>query len=57
VDATWPDPTVPHQAHLDVRVSDVDEAERGVPALGARRVGPDEDDRGFRVQFTDECRD
>ncbi len=46
---TWPDPGMPQQAHLDVRVSDVDAAERAVLALGAARVGPADDGRGFRV--------
>jgi catechol 2,3-dioxygenase-like lactoylglutathione lyase family enzyme len=46
---TWPDPGVPQQAHLDVRVADVEAAERAVLALGAVRVGPSDDRRGFRV--------
>lgn len=33
---TWPDPTVPQQAHLDVAVDDVVEAGQEVIALGAR---------------------
>jgi catechol-2,3-dioxygenase len=43
----WPDPDRPQQFHLDVQVTDVEEAERAVLALGARRLpgeGP-----GFRV--------
>ena len=45
---TWPDPAVRQHAHLDIRVADIDEAERAVTALGARRVpGPGE--TGFRV--------
>lgn len=32
----WPDPTRPQQAHLDVRVADIDAAEQAVLALGAR---------------------
>ena len=44
----WPDPDHPQQLHLDIRVTDVDEAEQAVIALGARRVhGPGE--AGFRV--------
>jgi catechol 2,3-dioxygenase-like lactoylglutathione lyase family enzyme len=35
---TWPDPAVPQQMHLDIRVADLDEGERGVLALGARRL-------------------
>jgi Glyoxalase-like domain len=34
--------------HLDIRVKDVDEAERAVVALGARRV-PAARETGFRV--------
>jgi hypothetical protein len=34
----WPDPARPQQAHLDVRVADVDTAEPAVLALGARRL-------------------
>jgi catechol 2,3-dioxygenase-like lactoylglutathione lyase family enzyme len=44
----WPDPQHPQQLHLDVRVEDVDSAERAVLALGARRL-PGSDERGFRV--------
>jgi hypothetical protein len=47
----WRDPERPQQLHLDIRVDDVDEAERAVVALGARRV-PAERETGFRV-FTD----
>lgn len=32
----WPDPEYPQQTHIDVRVDDVDQAERQVLALGAR---------------------
>jgi catechol-2,3-dioxygenase len=34
----WPDPSSPQQFHLDVYVSDVDEAEPKVLELGARRL-------------------
>jgi hypothetical protein len=44
----WPDPDHPQQMHLDVRVDDVDEAERQVLALGARRA-PARRESGFRV--------
>jgi catechol 2,3-dioxygenase-like lactoylglutathione lyase family enzyme len=47
----WPDPEQPQQLHLDIRVDDVDTAERAVLALGARRVESDSES-GFRV-FTD----
>jgi catechol 2,3-dioxygenase-like lactoylglutathione lyase family enzyme len=44
----WPDPQHPQQLHLDIRVDDVDESERAVVALGARRV-PTARETGFRV--------
>jgi catechol 2,3-dioxygenase-like lactoylglutathione lyase family enzyme len=33
---TWPGPATPQQMHLDVRVDELDQAEREVLALGAR---------------------
>jgi catechol 2,3-dioxygenase-like lactoylglutathione lyase family enzyme len=47
----WPDPTSAQQMHLDIRVSDADQAEQDLLALGATRV-PGECEMGFRV-FTD----
>jgi catechol 2,3-dioxygenase-like lactoylglutathione lyase family enzyme len=47
----WPDPAYPQQLHLDIRVSDADQAEQELLALGATRV-PGERETGFRV-FTD----
>jgi catechol 2,3-dioxygenase-like lactoylglutathione lyase family enzyme len=44
----WPDPRFPQQLHLDIRVEDVDAAERVVLELGARRL-PAEREEGFRV--------
>lgn len=44
----WPDPQRPQQLHLDIRVDDVDAAERAVLTLGARRL-PAEHEQGFRV--------
>jgi catechol 2,3-dioxygenase-like lactoylglutathione lyase family enzyme len=44
----WPDPGHPQQEHLDIRVDDVDAAERAVLALGAVRL-PNEHEDGFRV--------
>jgi hypothetical protein len=44
----WPDPDSPQQLHLDIRVADVDAAERVVLALGGRRL-PAERETGFRV--------
>jgi catechol 2,3-dioxygenase-like lactoylglutathione lyase family enzyme len=37
----WPDAEHPQQEHLDIRVDDVDAAERAVLALGARRLTSD----------------
>jgi catechol 2,3-dioxygenase-like lactoylglutathione lyase family enzyme len=34
----WPNPDHPQQLHVDVRVSDLDAAEKAVLALGARRL-------------------
>jgi len=34
----WPDPSHPQQLHLDVQVTDVDDAERQALALGATRL-------------------
>jgi catechol 2,3-dioxygenase-like lactoylglutathione lyase family enzyme len=44
----WPDPDHPQQEHLDIRVDDVDAAERAVLTLGATRL-PAEHENGFRV--------
>ena len=44
----WPDPHRPQQLHLDIRVDDVDAAERAVLAAGGRRL-PNEHESGFRV--------
>jgi catechol 2,3-dioxygenase-like lactoylglutathione lyase family enzyme len=46
----WPDPDHPQQLHIDVTVDDMDEAERRVLVLGARKaeVQPSEKD-DFRV--------
>lgn len=43
----WPDPAHPQQFHLDLEVSDVDEAEGRVLAIGATRLPGGGDD--FRV--------
>jgi hypothetical protein len=45
---TWPDPHGSQQLHLDIRVEDVDLAEREVLALGASRLHSSEE-TGFRV--------
>ena len=44
----WPDPHGSQQLHVDIRVEDVDVAERAVLALGARRLRGEEE-TGFRV--------
>ncbi len=44
-------PAHPQQLHLDIRVSDADQAEQELLTLGATRV-PGERETGFRV-FTD----
>ena len=46
----WPDPASSQQLHVDIRVADVDAAERAVLALGARRLVSDSvKENGFRV--------
>jgi catechol 2,3-dioxygenase-like lactoylglutathione lyase family enzyme len=45
----WPDPSRPQQLHLDIEVDDVEEAERAVLALGARRLADPPDAEDFRV--------
>jgi catechol 2,3-dioxygenase-like lactoylglutathione lyase family enzyme len=45
----WPDPSRPQQLHLDIEVDDVDQAERQVLALGARRLPDPPDAEDFRV--------
>jgi catechol 2,3-dioxygenase-like lactoylglutathione lyase family enzyme len=44
----WPDPRHPQQLHLDIRVEDIEAAEREVLALGARRL-PGELEGRYRV--------
>ena len=44
----WPDDGSSLQLHLDLRVDDVEAVERQTLALGAARVGAD-DERGYRV--------
>lgn len=43
----WPDPTYPQQFHLDLEVSDIDDAQSRVIALGATLL--DVDPRGWRI--------
>jgi hypothetical protein len=45
----FPDPAGSQQLHLDIRVDDVDEAERQVLGLGATRVLQAGEDGTFRV--------
>ncbi|RNI20336.1 VOC family protein [Flexivirga caeni] len=49
VPPTWPDNSVPMQAHLDLEVDDYDSTEARVLALGGRKVGDDAAHPGFRV--------
>lgn len=46
---TFPDPRGSQQFHLDIAVSDIDEAENGVLALGATRVTDAVGEDHFRV--------
>ncbi len=46
---SFPDPAGSQQFHVDVRVDDVDEAERKVLDLGAIRVSDAHEDGTFRV--------
>ena len=46
---TFPDPAGDQQFHLDIRVDDVDAAERRVLELGATRVPDATEDNTFRV--------
>lgn len=43
-----PEPGHPQQLHVDIRVDDVDTAERAVVALGASRLH-DASEKGFRM--------
>ena len=43
--ATWPDPAVPQQFHLDVMVDDLDDATGRALAIGARRLEPNGPDQ------------
>ena len=45
----FPDPAGSQQLHVDIRVDDVDEAERRVLELGASRVPDAVEDNNFRV--------
>jgi catechol-2,3-dioxygenase len=45
----WPSPDASQQFHLDVTVEDLDAAEQGVLALGARPLDAEDRTRGFRV--------
>lgn len=45
----FPDPAGSQQLHVDIRVDDVDAAEREVLALGAERVPDAVEDNKFRV--------
>ncbi|MET7455094.1 VOC family protein [Streptomyces sp. NPDC005574] len=45
----WPAPDASQQFHLDLTVEDLDEAERGVLALGAKPLDVEDRSRSFRV--------
>jgi catechol 2,3-dioxygenase-like lactoylglutathione lyase family enzyme len=45
----FPDPSGSQQLHIDIRVDDVDEAQRKILALGATRVPDAVEDNTFRV--------
>jgi len=49
VPPTWPESTVPQQFHLDLKVADLDVAERQVLAIGARATGEPQQRTSFRV--------
>lgn len=46
---TWPSADRPQQAHLDLEVPDLDEGERGVMALGARKADVQPQPDSWRV--------
>jgi hypothetical protein len=48
---TWPDPAVPKQMHIDLAVSDLDEAEAEAIRLGARRVATQPAPHRWRVML------
>ncbi|MET9379936.1 VOC family protein [Streptomyces sp. NPDC002928] len=45
----WPAPDASQQFHLDLTVDDLDAAEKGVLALGARPLDAEDRSRSFRV--------
>ncbi|MFF4837828.1 VOC family protein [Streptomyces sp. NPDC001315] len=45
----WPAPDASQQFHLDLTVDDLDAAEKGVLALGARPLDTEDRSRSFRV--------
>ncbi|GGV23971.1 glyoxalase [Streptomyces filipinensis] len=45
----WPAPQESQQFHLDLRVADLDAAEKGVLELGARPLDVEDRERTFRV--------
>jgi hypothetical protein len=47
----FPDPHGSQQFHLDIAVDEIDEAERQVLALGAKRVADAIEDEAFRVYY------
>ncbi|MFF6915176.1 VOC family protein [Streptomyces sp. NPDC012466] len=49
VPPTWPSPDGSQQFHLDLVVDDLDAAEKGVLALGAKPLDAEDRERTFRV--------
>ncbi|OQR59570.1 glyoxalase/bleomycin resistance/dioxygenase family protein [Streptomyces maremycinicus] len=49
VPPAWPAPAHSQQFHLDLNVDDLDAAERGVLALGAKPLDAEDRSRGWRV--------
>jgi catechol 2,3-dioxygenase-like lactoylglutathione lyase family enzyme len=49
VPPTWPSPDGAQQFHLDLVVDDLDAAEKGVLALGAKPLDAEDRERTFRV--------
>lgn len=48
---TWPGGDVPTQAHIDIAVDELDDGERAVIALGARKADTQPSPDNFRVFF------
>jgi catechol 2,3-dioxygenase-like lactoylglutathione lyase family enzyme len=51
VPPTWPEGDVPTQAHIDIAAHDLEEGERAVTHLGARKATVQPSPENFRVFF------